>query len=153
MVLHNFTKLVHYLSAACGNLESNKSKTSHPIYHPQFIEVDKYLTSQYLLKLIKIVGYHPYPLDELSLMASAVQYHMPDIIIDIGTHQGKSARIWFELTQHFGIQTSIHTIDIFDPNHPEFPGHALGKFIRDIPVEQHIGEGYEISCDLIKNYF
>lgn len=150
MDLDKITKLFSRLSDRYKKLEPDKSRNHRLICHSELIEVDKYSISQYLLKLVKIVGYHPFPFDEQLLMASAFLYHKPDVIIDVGTHQGKSARIWFELTRHFGTQTSIHTIDIFDANHPEYPGHVLGKFIRGTPVKQHIGDGYEISYDIIK---
>lgn len=130
-----------------GDLDQSRNLLDHP---PQLLEADKHSISQYLLKLVKIVGYHPYSFDELLLMASAFQYHKPAVVIDVGTHQGKSARIWFELAQHFGTQTTIHTVDVCDPNHSEYPGDMLGKFIRTTPVKQHIGDGYEISCDLIR---
>ena len=116
---------------------------------PQLLEVDKWSTSQHLLKLVKIVGYHPFPLDELLLMSAAFQYHRPDIVIDIGTHLGKSARVWLELSSYFQTQTTIHTVDICNPSHPEYPGDRLGEFIRRTPVKQHIGDGYDCARGLI----
>ena len=71
------------------------------------------------------------------------------MVIDIGTHIGKSARIWFELSKHFQTQTAIHTVDICDPSHPEYPGDRLGEFIRSTPVRQHVGDGYTCACALI----
>lgn len=150
MNFDKITKLFCRLSTAYENLELNKFKQNYPMCYTEFIEIDKYLISQYLLKLVKIVGYRPFPFDELFLMVSAFLYHKPDMIIDVGTHQGKSARIWFELARHFGTQTSIHTIDLFDPNHPEYPGNILGKYIKGTSVKQHIGDGFGISSDLIK---
>jgi hypothetical protein len=117
MNLNNIVELFRHFPGAIGHGKSNKLRND-PDFRPQLMEGDKHSTSGYLLKLVKIVGYHPYPFDELLLMTSAFQYHKPDIIIDVGTHQGKSARIWFELTQHYGTQTTIHTIDICDPRHP-----------------------------------
>jgi predicted O-methyltransferase YrrM len=116
---------------------------------PQLLEVNKWATSKYLPKLVRIVGHSPYPLDELMLMAAAFEYHRPEIVIDIGTHIGKSARIWFELAKRLKIQATIHTIDLYDPSHVEYPGHRLGTYIRGLPVRQHIGDGYACACDII----
>jgi cephalosporin hydroxylase len=113
------------------------------------LEVDKSLASQVVLKLVEIVGYRPYPLDELFLMAAAFQYHQPEVVIDIGTHVGKSARIWFELSRRLHTETTIHTVDSCDPNHPEYPGDTLGKFIRGTTVKQHIEDGYACACALV----
>ena len=116
---------------------------------PQMLEVDKSLASQVVLKLVEIVGYRPYPLDELLLMAAAFQYHQPEVVIDIGTHVGKSARIWYELSRRLHTETTIHTVDSCDPNHPEYPGKSLGVFIRGASVKQHIEDGYTCAYDLI----
>lgn len=118
---------------------------------PHMLEVDKWKTSAYLLKLVKAVGFHPFPLDELMLMAAAFEYHRPEIIIDIGTHLGKSARIWFELSQRLRLRTQIHTIDLCDAGHIESPGEALGRYIRGLPVRQHVGDGYSCACDIISS--
>ena len=116
----------------------------------RLVEADKWALSEFVLdRLVPIVGVRPYPLDELLLMATAFQYHLPDVVIDIGTHVGKSARIWFELARHFQSETTIHTVDICDPNHPEYPGNSLGKFIRGTNVQQHVQDGYACACDLI----
>jgi len=113
------------------------------------LEVDKWAVSRVVLELVKVVGYHPYPFDELSLMATAYAYHRPNVVIDIGTHFGKSARIWFELSRLLQQPTAIHTIDILDPTHPEYPGRKHATFIRGTTVIQHIGDGYVCAQDII----
>jgi cephalosporin hydroxylase len=116
----------------------------------RLLEADKWALSEVVIdRLVPIVGVRPYPLDELLLMATAFQYHLPDVVIDIGTHVGKSARIWFELARYFQSGTTVHTVDKCDPNHPEYPGSSLGKFIRGTPVKQHVQDGYACACDLI----
>jgi cephalosporin hydroxylase len=119
--------------------------------HREFLEVDKYYSSNLALKLIKIIGSHPYPLDELLLMSAAFRYHMPEIVIDVGTHVGKSARVWHELSKEYNSGTSVHTVDIFDEKHSEFPGYALGKYIKNTPVKQHIGDGFTVASEIINN--
>lgn len=113
------------------------------------LEVDKWSLSRVVLELVKVVGYHPYPLDELSLMVAAYAYHRPNVVIDVGTHFGKSARIWFELSRLLQQPTVIHTIDILDPTHPEYPGRKHAAFIRGTTVIQHIGDGYVCAQDII----
>jgi predicted O-methyltransferase YrrM len=117
---------------------------------PQLLEVNKWATSEYLPKLVRIVGHSPYPLDELMLMAAAFEYHRPDIVIDIGTHVGKSARIWFELSKRLKASAAIHTVDLCDKNHPEYPGWRLGIYIRGLPVQQHVGDGYDCALRIIR---
>lgn len=119
--------------------------------HLEYLEVDKYFMSDLALKFVKIIGSHPYPLDELLLMSAAFRYQMPEIVIDVGTHVGKSARVWYELSKEYNSETSVHTVDIFDEKHSEFPGYALGKYIKNMPVKQHIGDGFTVASEIIKN--
>ena len=115
------------------------------------LETDKWASSEVVLGLAKIVSVRPYPLDELLLMSAAFQYHRPEMVIDIGTHVGKSARIWYELSRKFNPQCAVHTIDLCDPQHAEFPGERLGSYIHGLPVTQHIGDGYAIAKDLVES--
>jgi predicted O-methyltransferase YrrM len=117
---------------------------------PERLEVDKWATSEVVLKLARVVGSHPFPLDELMLMAAAFEYHRPEMVIDIGTHIGKSARIWYELARHHRSNTTIHTIDLYDAAHPEYPSSRLGRYIRGLPVIQHIDDGCRGASALIR---
>jgi cephalosporin hydroxylase len=116
---------------------------------PPFLETEKWVLSRWLPSLVRVVGTHPFPLDELLTMAGAFEYHRPELVVDIGTHLGKSARVWYEVAKWLGEPCQIHTIDLFDPNHSEFPGKLLGQFIRGLPVTQHLGDGYAVAEDLI----
>jgi hypothetical protein len=51
-----------------------------------------------------------------------------------------------------GRRTAIHTIDLHDPSHAEYPGRALGKMIRGLPVVQHYGDGFEIANSLLPTF-
>ena len=137
----------HMLSAPSRT--TDKTQTQIGSDRPKLLEVNKWSTSKYLLKLVQVVGVGPYPLDELMLMAAAFEYHRPEIVIDIGTHVGKSARIWFELSKQLQIPVKIHTIDLCDPSHVEYPGRHLGHYIRGLPVEQHIGDGATVARSII----
>jgi cephalosporin hydroxylase len=116
-------------------------------------EVDKWVVSDFVAnRLIPIVGTHPYPLDELLLMAAALCRLKPTHIFEWGTHVGKSARIFFETSKAFGIATEIHSIDLPDASeHPEHPGHKRGLLVKDIPeVRLHQGDGLEESMKICK---
>jgi methyltransferase family protein len=118
--------------------------------HPELLEVDKWAASSMVLALQRVVGDRPYPLDELLLMTAAFAFHRPEIVIDIGTHLGKSARIWHELNVRLGTETTIHTIDLLDPNHPEYPGTRHAEYVRNTPVQRHVGDGAVVAADLIR---
>jgi hypothetical protein len=117
---------------------------------PGFLEVDKWALSCVVLRIARIIGSHPYPLDELLLMAAAFEYHRPEIVIDVGTHMGKSARMWYEMSRFLKQPSSIHTFDIHDPRHPEFAGAFLGRYIRGYPVKQHIQDGYTGAVEMLR---
>ena len=113
------------------------------------LEIDKWTASDTVLRLRRIVGKRPYPLDELLLMTAAFRYLQPAVVVEIGTHAGKSARIWWELSQASARPTEIHTIDLHDPSHAEYPGKALGKMIKGLPVVQHYGDGFTVADRLL----
>ncbi|MEE9405592.1 MAG: CmcI family methyltransferase [Algisphaera sp.] len=124
---------------------------THRGQHPARLEVETFATSKVVLEaLVPIVGTHPYPLSELMLMAAAFFDCRPARVIDIGTHHGKSARIWHELGQLLNTPPHIHTIDLCDPTHPEFPGKDHGRYCRDLPnVTLHTGDGADTTAKLI----
>jgi len=116
-------------------------------------EANKWILSEYILgKLIGIVGVHPYPLDELLLMCSTLAYFKPDMVIEWGTHYGKSARIFYEATTYLNLKTVIHTIDL-----PPTAEHCenihndsqRGLFIRNLPVIRHLGDGLTVARKII----
>ena len=115
-------------------------------------EVDKYSVSEMCIRLVSIIGMKPHPLDELVLMVAAFVYHQPRLVIDVGTHIGKSARIWWELAQSWKTSTTVNTIDIMDPDHPEYPGDMLGRFIGRTGVVQRIGDSYPVAGEIIDSH-
>ena len=117
---------------------------------PALLEVNKWAASSMVLALQRIVGDQPYPLDELLMMTAVFAYHRPEVVIDIGTHLGKSARVWHELSTRLQTGSTVHTIDVLDPTHPEFPSARHAEFVRNTPVKTHIGDGAAVAADLIR---
>ena len=70
-------KLVHHLAGHTSNEARQLAYDHNSGERPQLLEVDKWATSRYVPELAQIVGYRPYPLDELLLMAAAFDYHRP----------------------------------------------------------------------------
>ena len=111
-------------------------KYSNPaIFGPKRIfEVDSWKVSEFVVKeLVPVVEFAPYPLEELCLMVSAVCYFKPDIIIEWGTHLGKSARIFYEIISKFNLKTEIYSIDLPPSvSHPENIVDKRGHFVKGI---------------------
>lgn len=116
-------------------------------------EADKWALSEFILqKLVPVVGVHPYPLDELLLMCTTLAYFRPDIILEWGTHTGKSARIFYEAAAYLKLRTQIHSVDLPpDKEHAEniHEVSQRGVFVRGLPVALHAGDGLTISRELL----
>ena len=115
-------------------------------------EVNNWIVSDFIVnRLTPIVGFHPFPLNELMLMTSSVCYFKPEFIFEWGTNIGKSARIFYEITDAFGIQTEIHSIDLPDDvYHNEHPQNDRGIMVKGISkVILHQADGLKCSFDLI----
>ncbi|MCX5804261.1 MAG: class I SAM-dependent methyltransferase [Proteobacteria bacterium] len=137
-----------YLSIRCSLHES-------PVRNNECaeFEIDKWVLSKFIIKrLVPIVGIHPFPLDELLLLAAAVTKIQPTHIFEWGTNIGKSARIFFETIKSFNINTEIHSIDLPDDvSHVEHPGAKRGILVRGLKgVTLHTGDGLDTSLNLCK---
>lgn len=124
-----------------------------PVKNPDCseFEVDNWALSRFLLtKLIPIVGVEPFPLHELMLMCAATCRLRPTQIFEWGTHVGKSARVFYECAQHYGIPMQIHSVDLpDDARHVEHPGEIRGALVRGLPgVLLHQGDGIDVSLSL-----
>lgn len=112
-------------------------------------EADKWALSEFILqKIIPVVGFHPYPLDELLLMCSTLAHFRPDVILEWGTHTGKSARIFYEAATHLNLSAQIHSIDLPpDKTHVEniHDTSQRGIFVRGRPVTLHLGDGLTVA--------
>jgi cephalosporin hydroxylase len=117
-------------------------------------EVSNWIVSEFVLdKLVPVVGTHPFPLDELMLMTSAVCRFKPEIIFEWGTNIGKSARVFYEITNTFNIPCEIHSIDLPDDVfHHEHPKEHRGKFVKGLKeVTLHQADGLVRSLELYKS--
>lgn len=112
-------------------------------------EANKWALSEFVLsKLIRIVGVHPYPLDELLFMCSTLAYFKPDMIIEWGTHYGKSARIFYEAAAYLNLPTEIHSVDLPPAEEHIENIHVASQraaLVRKLPVILHLGDGLTVA--------
>lgn len=112
--------------------------------HCSEFEVNNWVISEFIVdRLVPVVGVHPFPLNELLFMVSAVCRLKPTHIFEWGTHIGKSARVFYETSQCFGLNLEIHSVDLpDDAAHLEHPGQQRGVMVRGLPgVHLHQGDG------------
>lgn len=115
-------------------------------------EVNNWEISQFVVKkLLPIVGFRPFPLNEQMLMVGAVCRLKPTHILEWGTNIGKSARIFYETCKAFNINAKIHSIDLPDSiQHVEHPGEKRGSLVRGLDdVQLHQGDGLETSLEIL----
>ncbi|MCU0435796.1 MAG: class I SAM-dependent methyltransferase [Bacteroidia bacterium] len=115
-------------------------------------EVNNWITSEFIVqKLVPVVGVHPFPLDELSLMTATVCRFRPELIFEWGTNIGKSARIFLEIVNAFEIPSHIHSIDLPDEVfHNEHPKNDRGKLVRGMKgVTLHQADGVTRALEII----
>jgi cephalosporin hydroxylase len=117
-------------------------------------EADKWILSEFiLLKLVPVIGVHPYPLDELLLMCSTLAYFKPDMILEWGTHYGKSARIFYDTAKYLQLGSEIHSIDLPpEAEHVEniHKTSQRGSFVRGLPVTLHLGDGLTVAQQILR---
>ncbi|HBG06021.1 MAG: hypothetical protein A2075_15660 [Geobacteraceae bacterium GWC2_58_44] len=117
-----------------------------------FLEVDNWILSRFVTeRLLPVVGFHPFPLNELMLMTAAVCRIKPTHILEWGTNIGVSARIFHETCAAFNIAAEIHSIDLPDhESHVEHPGQERGRLVRGIArVRLHQGDGLEVALSIL----
>jgi cephalosporin hydroxylase len=116
-------------------------------------EVNNWVISDFVLsRLVPIVGVHPYPLNELMLMAGAICRFRPTHVFEWGTNVGASARVFYETATHFKLPIEIHSIDLpGDVEHVEHPGSRRGNLVKGKPgVSLHLGDGLETSLAIYR---
>lgn len=114
-------------------------------------EVNNWIISEFVVeKLVPAVGMHPFPLNELMLMSSAVCRFRPELIFEWGTNIGKSARVFYETIKTFDISCQIHSIDLPDDVfHNEHPKSDRGKLVRGLKsVTLHQADGLTQSFEI-----
>lgn len=136
------------------NLRNNKQKNLVKNAECQYFEVDNWELSRFIVKkIIPIVGYSPFPLSELLLLAGSVVRFRPDAIFEWGTHIGKSARIFYETKKYFDINCQIHSIDLpEDVFHIEHPHSMRGYLVKNKDVILHLGDGIKTSLALLSQH-
>ena len=130
----------------------NKSEGLVPNPSGAEFEVNNWKTSEIVVeKLVPVVGIHPFPLDELLLMTGAIARFRPTMIFEWGTHIGKSARAFYEVSQAIGLDTKIHSIDLPDDvEHGEHPHQQRGTMVKGIRnVKLHQGDGVETALKIM----
>jgi len=153
-----------YLPGTSSNIKNDISRRCDITYDRQSAvrfhrnvkarpEVNKWELSHFVINnLVPIVGIHPFPVDELLLICSAVVYFNPEIIIEWGTHIGCSARIFYEITKHFKISAEIHSIDLpLHVNHPENISEGRAHLVKGLPVHLHLGDGLDVARELLRS--
>lgn len=115
-------------------------------------EIDNWVVSRFVLeRLLPVVGFYPFPLNEQMLMTAAVCRTKPTHILEWGTNIGASARIFHEICRAFSVPAEIHSIDLPDhEHHEEHPGHQRGMLVRGIPeVRLHQGDGCDVALSIL----
>jgi len=114
-------------------------------------EVNNFIISEFVAeKLFPITGAIPFPLSELMLMTAAVCRFKPDVIFEWGTNIGKSARVFYEITKAFNIDSEIHSIDLPDDiSHNEHPKEKRGIMVKGLnKVHLHQGDGVTKAIEI-----
>lgn len=117
-----------------------------------FLEVDNWIISRFVVeRLIPLVGFHPFPLNELTMLTAAVCRIRPTHILEWGTNIGVSARIFYEICRAFSLDSQIHSIDLPDfERHEEHPGKERGRLVRGISqVQLHQGDGIDVALSIL----
>jgi len=116
------------------------------------LEIDNWIISRFVVeRLLPVVGFHPFPLNELMLMTTAVCRIRPSHIFEWGTNVGVSARIFYEICRAFPPGCQIHSVDLPDhERHKEHPGKQRGRLVRGIAqVKLHQGDGLDVALSII----
>ena len=97
-------------------------------------EVNNWEVSEFIIdKLVPAVGWHPFPLTELTLMTAVVTRFRPKAIFDWGTHIGKSARVFYEVIEAFKIPSHVYSFDLPDDvEHVEHPHEKRGMLVQGL---------------------
>lgn len=115
------------------------------------LEVNNWAVSEHVIyDLVPVVGVHPYPINELCLMAATVCALQPTHIFEWGTNLGKSARIFYETAKRFNVSTKIVSIDLPDSvDHIEHPHKNRGIYVKNIDAVTLLqGDGIDTSLNL-----
>lgn len=116
-------------------------------------EINNWVLSEFVVnRLVTEVGVHPYPLNELMMMAGAVCRFRPTHVFEWGTNIGASARVFHETAVCFGIPLEVHSIDLPpEIEHVEQPGSRRGALVKGKPgVFLYLGDGLQTSLSIYR---
>lgn len=117
-------------------------------------ETNNRVLSEFVIRrLVPAVGFHPYPLNELMLMAGTLCRFRPSHVFEWGTNIGASARVFYETASNFQIPLEVHSVDL-PPSveHAEQPGKRRGRLVKNRPgVFLHLGDGLETSLSIYRS--
>lgn len=116
-------------------------------------EVNNWILSEFVVnRLMPVVGVHPYPLNELMLMAGAVCRFRPTHVFEWGTNVGASARVFHETALCFEIPLEVHSVDLPpEVKHVEQPGSRRGALVKGKPgVFLYLGDGLQTSLSIYR---
>lgn len=117
-------------------------------------ETNNWILSEFVInRLVPSVGVHPYPINELMLMAGVVCRFRPSHVFEWGTNIGASARVFYETASNFRIPLEVHSVDLPpEVKHVEQPGNRRGRLVRNKPgVFLHLGDGLETSLSIYRS--
>ena len=117
-------------------------------------ETNNWILSEFVVnRLVPVLGVHPFPLNELMLMAGAVCRFRPSQIFEWGTNIGVSARVFNETALHFKVPLEVHSTDLPpEIGHAEQPGATRGRLVKNKPgVFLHLGDGLETSLSIYRS--
>ena len=150
--MQNIRKVLQKVTAKVGRtLAAGKSYPQPVLKHGTEFEVNNWVLSEFIVdRITPVVGYQPYPLTELMLMTGALCQLAPNHLFEWGTNLGVSARIFYETSKAFNLQTTIHTIDLPpDVQHVQHPGKQHAHYIRHLPeINIYRGDGLETALRL-----
>jgi cephalosporin hydroxylase len=74
------------------------------------------------------------------------------MVFEWGTNIGKSARIFYEIRNHFKIPFQIHSIDLPDDiDHEEHPHEKRGQYVKGLKyVSLHQGDGLDTALEIYR---
>ena len=126
-----------------------------PVANPGLseFEINSGVISHFVIKkLVPLLGFGPFPLNEQFLLAATVCRFKPGLIFEWGTHVGKSARLFYETARYFNIPAEIHSVDLPpDTVHIEQPGRKRGRLVKGKKgVFLHLGDGLAKSLEIYR---
>lgn len=88
-----------------------------------------------------------YSTEEIEFIYTTMAEFKPDFLVEYGTNIGQSARIFHEARKWLQIDCVIHSVEIQRELGAGWP-HPRGHYVKDLPVNLHIGDGVTRGVEL-----